>query len=330
MSNSPLGALPAATSAAAQRNASLALALATVFWGSGFTWAKIGGQAVQQAAGLPPGALFGPIFLLAWRFTVAAALWFALFPEARRGWTWRGIGRGAGIGLLLSAALVFQHLGLDATSEAVSAFLTSLTILFVPILVTFALRKPPRPALWIGVALATAGVWVMTGASPSGFGRGEWLGLGCALSYSFYILVVNSVMTRETPWRMTGAQFVTVTVVCFLVCAACPGGAARLTPGKMAAILAWRDVWLNMLLLALLATIAAFGLLTHFQPRLDPTRAALLYLLEPIMAVIYAAIAVHHYPTVHTAIGAAMILVANVTVELLSAAAPDRAAVIMD
>ena len=83
------------------------------------------------------------------------------------------IGRSIVLGAMLSCGMIVQHLGLDRTSEAVSAFLTSLTILFVPLILTLALRKPPAPVMWLGVVIATAGVWLMTGAAPSGFGVGE-------------------------------------------------------------------------------------------------------------------------------------------------------------
>lgn len=304
--------------ASTRRVASFALALATIFWGCGFTWAKMGGQAVQDAAGLPHGAIFGPVFLLAWRFTLAGIVWVLLFPGARSGWTLPGVLRSIVVGSLLSLGLILQHVGLDATSEAVSAFLTSLTILFVPILTTFALRKPPRAVLWLGVTLATAGVWVMTGAAPGGLGRGELLGLGCALAFSLYILAVNAAAVHETPWRMTAGQFIVTGIACFATCAITHGGVGNLAPAAQLQILGHDRVWMNLALLAVFPTIAAFGLLTHFQPRLDPTRATLIYLIEPIIAALYAAIAVGHFPGRRIALGAGLILAANALVEVVA------------
>lgn len=305
----------------AQRVAALALMLATVFWGCGFTWAKMAGEGVEHAAGLSRGAVFGPVFVLAWRFTLGGVVWLAIFPAARTGWTWRGLGRCAVVGVLLAAGLIVQHLGLDLTPEAVSAFLTSLTILFVPILMTLVLRKPPRALLWLGVGLATIGVWRMTGATPTGFGKGEALGLACAFTFSLYILSVNAAALHESPWRITAAQFISVGIICFLICAIVPGGAGRLRPSSMIHILAPPGVWMNVLLLSAFPTLSAFGLLTHFQPRLDPTRAALIYLIEPLVAAAYAAVFVHHLMGRRALEGAALILVANVVVELLSSRA---------
>lgn len=302
-----------------QNLAVAALLLGTVFWGCGFTWAKAAGEAVQEAAGLPHGAAFGPVFILSWRFLIASSLWFIFFPASRRGWSRRGIAWALLIGVSLGSGLIVQHVGLDRTSEAVSAFLTSLTILFVPLLMTVVLRKPPRSVLWIGVILATAGVWLMTGAQPRGFGLGEILGIACAFLFSLYILVVNAASTRESPWRMVGAQFGTTAVICFASCAFLKGGPANLHPAAMMHILSIRAVWLNLLLLMFFTTLVAFGLLTFFQPLLDPTRAALIYLAEPIFATLYAAIAAGHRPGLMTLAGAALILIANILVELLSA-----------
>src|SRR4051812_46576257 len=125
------------------RGAALALLAGTGFWGCGFTWAKAGGEAGNHSAGLGGGALFGAIFLLAVRFLSGGILWLIIFPASRRGWTRKSFINASIIGLLLSLGLITQHLGLDRTSEAVAAFLTSLTIVFVPLLMMLALRKPP-------------------------------------------------------------------------------------------------------------------------------------------------------------------------------------------
>src|SRR5436305_15019 len=171
---------PETSSPSHQRMATFALLTATLFWGCGFTWAKSAGAAVNEHMGLAHGSPLGPIWLLSCRFALAGILWMAIIPAARRGWTLASIGRAALAGTFLASGLVTQHLGLDRTSEAITAFLTSLTILFVPLLMMLILRRPPPKILWLGVVLAMVGVWLMTGASPAGIGVGEMLALGCA------------------------------------------------------------------------------------------------------------------------------------------------------
>ena len=81
-----------------QRTAALALALGTVFWGCGFTWAKAGADAIHRITGLPQGSGFGPIFLLGWRFGLGGAIWMILFPAARQGWSWKSATRATLLG----------------------------------------------------------------------------------------------------------------------------------------------------------------------------------------------------------------------------------------
>jgi drug/metabolite transporter (DMT)-like permease len=71
-------------------------------------------------------------------------------------------------------------------------------------------------------------------------------------------------------------------------------------------------------LLVLFPTIVSFGLMTFFQPRVDPTRAALIYLTEPIFAAIYAWIFVGRNLGKTEMLGAALILAANAMVELVN------------
>ncbi len=104
--------------------------------------------------------------------------------------------RGLFIGLLMAAAMILQMLGLNLTSESVSAFLTALTILFVPLFALTKAFRSPSLTLWVGVIMATIGIWMLTGATPQGFGLGEVLGIGCAIGFTFYIFAVNTLVPR--------------------------------------------------------------------------------------------------------------------------------------
>jgi drug/metabolite transporter (DMT)-like permease len=306
------------------RTATLALLLATLFWGCGFTWAKGAGAAVNEHLQLSHGAPLGPIWLLALRFALAGLLWMVIFPAARRGWTIRSVGRSAIAGAFLAAGLITQHLGLDRSSEAVTAFLTSLTILFVPLLMTLVLRRPPPRILWLGVVLALTGVWLMTGASRAGLGVGEALALVCAVLFSLHLISVNLVMEHDEPTRMAPGQFFTVAAITAATCLFLERGPGALTPSEIARLAVAPQVGLNLALMAVLVTVGAFGLQMHFQPRMDPTRATLLYLVEPVFASLYAWIMAGRGLAPLAAAGAGLILVANVLVELIQSKKPRK------
>lgn len=298
------------------RRAAIALLIACLVWGGSFTWAKAATSEINVRAGLPASASLGPVLLLGWRFGLAGILWFILFPRARRGWNWASIGRALALGVLFMLGMLAQQTGLARTSEAVSAFLTSLTILFVPLLLTLALRRPPPLVMWIGVALATTGIWMMTGATPSGFGLGEVLGLLCSLIFSLYLLAMNALVSRDDPWRMAGAQFLVIGVLSALLSLVWFPQTRHL---HVFATPLQRGIIVDMLLLIGFATLIGFGLMVFYQPRLDPTRAALIYLLEPIFAATYAFFFAGRRMSGVEVGGALLILSANALAEILEA-----------
>lgn len=307
-----LSAPPATGPPRAQHMAVFMLLLATVAWGFGFTWGKEAQSAVNLRGGLSADASFGPMFLLAARFLLGSLLLLILAPAARGGWSIASLNRSVVLGLLLGSGMILQHLGLARSTEAVTAFLTSLTILFVPLLAIVILRRPPRPVFWLAVIIATAGVWMMTGAAPSGFGIGEVLGTGCAIVFSFYILAVNALVPRDNVWRMTAGMFLVAGALCLVASAFVPG------PATWAPI--WHDprIVMSFLLLLIFPTMFSYVVMNVYQPRIEATHAALIYLIEPIFASIYAWVARGAGLTTIAIIGAILILAANALVELLS------------
>jgi drug/metabolite transporter (DMT)-like permease len=292
--------------------------VATLAWGCSFTWAKAGGEGINAAADLPPGALLGPLVLLAWRFTLAGLLWLCLFPAARHGWTWRSLGYSGLLGGLLWVGQTLQMLGLDRTSEAVNAFLTSLIVVFVPLIMLCVLRRPPAASMWIAVVLATFGVWLMTGATPTGFGIGELLGLGCALVFAVHMIALGRLGQRDSAWRLTVGQFLSVGVGSACACLYVDSHLSHLGPAVQWRLATTNMIWLDVLLLVIISTMGAFGLMFHFQPKLDPTRAALLYLAEPVFAALFAYIVAGRALSSMVLCGAVLLLIANVLVEILA------------
>ena len=143
--------------------AAIMLLVATLCWGCGFTWAKAGGETINRISDAGDGAA-------AWSDIVAG-----LAIYRRRSRVARDLSRVARvvaascwyafvIGFLLATGSIARALGLDHTSEAVCAFLTSLTIVFVPLLSDAGACRSPPLRVWIAVIIALAGVWLMTGA----------------------------------------------------------------------------------------------------------------------------------------------------------------------
>lgn len=331
------------------RVAEAMLLLTTAVWGASFALAKESAEAINRAAG--DGRALGPILVLALRFTlgaicVAIAWSFVRSRHARREWrraethpnvgperTRPGPGRtaprptlhvlrdSAALGGLLAISTILQHLALDRTSEAAAAFLTSLTVVFVPMILWVALGRRPGGAAWAGVALAMPGVWLMSGAAGGvTVGVGEALGVACAVSYAWHLLAVNRFAPRLGALGACLAQFATVGLVCWPLATALALRADHFD----AAVLARPVVWGNVLLLVAGPTLVSFGLMAAYQPRVTPVRAVLIYLTEPIFAAAFAWLWTGRMVTRGELAGGALILLANVVVELLPVVWPRR------
>lgn len=295
-------------------HAELMILLATAIFGISFAIAKDIGGAINRAAGMEQGAL-GPLFILAMRFTIAGLAWIVFVRRSRAGWSLQSVKRGLIVGVLLTLGMVTQNVGLDYTSEAVSAFLTSLTVIFVPLAIWLIFRVRPAASIYLGIAMAVPGVWLMSGIGGTGvqFGVGEALGVLCAVVFSFHLISLNALTPLETPWRMAVAQFITAAVACWLVVAIL---FLRL-PTFNFAVFESGTWWRDMSLLAIGPTIIAFGLVTIYQPKISPVRAVLIYLLEPVFASVFAWVWSGSTMTRGMIIGGALILGANALVELL-------------
>jgi drug/metabolite transporter (DMT)-like permease len=279
--------------------ADLALVVAAFFFGTTFLVVQ---QAVERAE---------PVPFLAVRFLVGGAVLAALG---------RGRPRSAGEvrdGTLAGAALlvgyVLQTIGLQYTTPSTSAFITYLLVVLVPLLSFVVLRRRPHPVTLVGVVLAVGGLVLLTGGAGTGFGRGEWLTLGCAVGFAAHIVILGEAAGRHDPVRFAAVQVSAVGVAC-LVPSLVTGGLAL--PRAALAAAAFTGVF---------ATAIAFFAMVWAQRVVSPSRAALILLLEPVFAAVLGW-STGDPVTVATVTGGALILVAVAVSEVLPAALAGRTA----
>ena len=188
-------------------------------------------------------------------------------PGARNETVRFGLAAGAALGV----GYVLQTTGLQYTTSSVSAFLTYLLVVFVPLLSAVVLRAAPRPATVAGVALALGGLWLLTEGAGIGLGRGELLTVGCALAFAVHILVLD---------RTTGVDIVALNATQFAVVAA-----VLAIPGALAGGYDFpASAWLAAAYTGVVVNAVAFGLQVWGQRRVSPSRTALVLMLEPVFA----------------------------------------------
>jgi drug/metabolite transporter (DMT)-like permease len=235
----------------------LAIVGAAAIFGTTFVTVK---GAIEKVPVLP--------FLSA-RFAVGA---LTMMPFTRGRTATPGLRR-AGLlaGIALLAAYLTQTEGLRFTDEATSAFITYLLVVFVPLIVAVLNRTMPPPLTVVGVLAATFGLFLLSGATSAGFGRGEVLTLLCAVGFGSHIILLDRA-GRHDPVLLNVLQLGVVAVGCFVPGLVAGGYRFPLT------------AWLAVIYLGVMASAVAFFLQTWAQRRMDPTRAALLLMLEPVFA----------------------------------------------
>src|SRR5262245_17203084 len=184
----------------------LALLGVTILWGWTFVWMKQSLDSAQRVLGRPGG----PTVVIAYlgvRFAIASVL-LALWPRARRAvdrGAWRG---GAVLGVILFAGFLVQMTGLEGVSPPVSAFLTSLYVVFAAILSAWQHKARPHLPFVIGVVLATLGAGFIEGPPHLSFGPAEWLTVASAFVFGLHILATDKFTKAHHPLGVTLAMFV--------------------------------------------------------------------------------------------------------------------------
>ena len=239
-----------------------AVAVAAVLFGTTFVTVQAAVEDVE------------PVPFLAVRFLLGAAVLAPFALRSGSGQSQTGIWRaGVACGVALLAGYLFQTVGLQYTSSTVSAFITYLLVVLVPLIAAVAGRRLPTAGVGAGVVLSVAGLALLTGgASSAGFARGEALTLACAFAFAFHIVILGGVAPRYDTARLNAVQLATVGGLCLV-----PGfflGGYRFTAAA----------WAAAVFTALAATALAFALQVYGQRRVGPTRTALLLMIEPVSA----------------------------------------------
>lgn len=220
--------------------------------------------------------------IVATRFLIAFVALLPFSSRARAALTskedWKG---GLILGSLMLAGFVLQMIGIESVTPSVSAFLTSLYVVFTAILsVKISDRKPTRMMV-AGVLLATLGAGFIDGPPHIVWGTGEILTVMCAFFFALHIIYTDSITKKLDPLAVTSTSFAVLVVGASIFALIASGD-------PMVAEVAWQDgVVVPLLCLGLFGSLACILMLNAFQKYLNPTHAAIIYSFEPVWATLY-------------------------------------------
>ena len=222
-----------------------------------------------------------PLQMISFRFTLATVLLLVLFFRTIFPLRLDQALKGALLGLFLFLGFVVQTIGLTITSASKSAFITGMVVVFVPLLQIIVERRPPKVGNLLGVLVVSAGLWFMTSPAESSFNTGDALTLVCAVLFAGYIVYLDVIARDMSAVQLTFLQVGTNALLSFGAMSVFESSPLRLSPANA----------LALVYLALFATVLTTFMQTKHQKETTPTRAAVIFTMEPVFASIIAAIA---------------------------------------
>lgn len=284
-----------------KRQAYLLFLIATIIWGFAFV--------AQKAAVVLP-----PFTVCALRAGIAAIFIFALIPFTDK---FTGTGRkflskkgidltkqelicGSVLGVILTASSVMQQAGLTDTDAGKAAFITTLYVLFVPI-ISAVLGKKPTVSVFIGVPVAIFGFYMLCIKPGIGISGGDLLVLTCGIVFAFHIICVDKFTERCEGVRLSLIQFaVSFLLNCII------GIFAEGLPSPTVLL----SVLPALLFLGIGSSGIAYTLQIIGQKYADPSVTSLILSLEAVFATVGGTLVLGETMNRREILGCAMVLIA--------------------
>ena len=208
-------------------------------------------------------------------------------------------------GTVLAVAANLQQLGLGSTSPGKAAFITALYVVLVPVFSLF-FGKKARVLVWIGVALATVGLYFLCITGTMTIETSDFFVFLCAFCFAAHIIVIDRVSPHVNGVELSCFQFLVMAVesaVCMLIVES-PTWEAMLA-----------CLW-PLFYVGVFSSSVAYTLQILAQKNSNPTVVSLLLCLESVFAVLAAGVLTGQWMSSREWIGCVLMLLAVVLAQL--------------
>lgn len=211
-------------------------------------------------------------------------------------------------GLALSIGSIVQQIAMLTVPVAKAGFLTTLYVLFVPIITLLFGKKIPLK-VWIGIAMALFGLYLLSMAGNLAIGIGEIFLILAAFLFAIHIIIIGHFSTRVDPVRLSCGQLLI-------------GGFATVIPMIMIerpTITSILAAYIPLLYTGIFSSCVAYTLQIFAQKEANPTIAGMLLSLESVFAALAGYLILNQVLNTRELIGCVLIFIAIVIAQL-----PDR------
>ena len=237
---------------------------ATIIWSGTFAL-------VKDALGS-----ISPLLFVGIRFSIAAIVLVIIFFRSIRNINRRAFFDGLVLGILLGFGFTTQTVGLQYTMASKSGFITGMTVVFTPLFQMVIERRMPRAGNVAGVVLVLIGLWFLTSPKGQTFNFGDALTLIAAVVFALYMVFLDVFSKRNDILHLT---FLQIAATAFLALV----GSVIVENVRLEPTI---GLFGTFLYTVFFATLLTTYLQTRFQRDTTPTRAALIFSLEPVLAAV--------------------------------------------
>jgi drug/metabolite transporter (DMT)-like permease len=283
----------------------LLLVVCTIIWGFAFVAQKLamssmGPLTFTACRMLLGGLVILPLSIREYRRAVARGR-----RPTRRQWLL--------IGLLATAFFLgswLQQTGLVNTTVTNGGFLTSLYVLFTPLIAFVVMRARPHPIIYLGAPLALVGIFYLNGGRLDRLGAGDLTVILSAAFWGVHVFLVGR-LARETglPVFLSGVSFLAAGLAAAVL-------AQLFETPSLSGIL---PGWVEIAYAGILSTALAFTLQALGQQYVPEANAAVILSSESLFAALGGALFLGERLDLVGYAGAGLIFLAILLVEVVPA-----------
>ena len=281
-----------------EKLAHVLLFLVAIVWGTGF---------VATHIALETGIT--PYYMMGLRFSIAAAIVFAIFYKRILKNLKSHSKPGVVLGIFLFVAFAFQTIGLQYTTPSKNAFITAVNVVMAPFIYWVLLKKTIDKYTLIGAFLAIVGIGYLT--LDGGVGNvnlGDALTLVCAFFFALHIVFIGFYAKDHDfdPITLVFLQFFVATLLSW---------ASTFIFEDFSYTSITRDGAWAILYLGLFSTLLAFFTQNIAQKYVDQTKTAIILSTEAVFGTLASIIIINEAITSNMVIGSIIVFIAIIIVE---------------
>lgn len=210
-------------------------------------------------------------------------------------------------GFFLVGGESFQQFGLVTTDAGKAGFITSMYVIFVPLLGLF-IGKKLNVGIVIGVVMSLVGLYLLCIKGSLSISQGDLLILICAVVFSLHILTIDHFIQKCDGVHLACGQFFAASFMALILMLVFDYD-----------VFSWEDVYaasLALLWSGVMSNGVAYTLQVVGQRGMHPTIATLILSLESVMAVVFGVLLLNESLTSREGLGCLLILLAVIIAQV--------------